>query len=105
MYAEIGTIGQWKIGISKNNPELRFNQLKTANPNLLKISAIYKVYNQLGWRIEAGLKRYYKIYKIRDEWFKYEALNEKEFLNRALIIENNYLILDQAKQNNQLYNI
>lgn len=82
MYAETNGIGQWKLGISKNNPELRYNQLKTANPNLIKISALYKVYNDLGWQIEAALKRYYKMYKVNGEWYKYEALNEKEFLKK-----------------------
>lgn len=93
MYAETGAVGQWKIGISKHNPILRYKQLQTANPNMVKIATSYKVYNDLGWQIEAALKRYYKPFKITGEWLRFEALNEKTFIKTCLLIENNFLIL------------
>ncbi len=99
MYAETGPVGQWKLGISKHNPEFRYKQLQTANPNLVKIAAVYKVHSDLGWQIEAGLKRYYKNYKIGGEWIRFEGLNEKTFLEKFQLIENNFLSLKNKTQN------
>jgi hypothetical protein len=100
IYAEIEGIGQWKIGYTKRNPQLRLLELITANPNIKNVSAEYKVYSDIGYQIESILHRFYNKFRINGEWFKFEALTIDDFLNNCQKIDNNINIL---KQHSTLY--
>lgn len=88
---------QWKIGISIH-PDKRLLQLKTSNPNIDKIYALYKIKDrELAYKTEALLKRKLKQFKINGEWIDHYGLNVDLFLlycemcetSASVIIENN----------------
>lgn len=58
----------YKIGISKNNPELRVKQLSTGNPNKLSVLKYYESPNYL--KVERWLHRKYYSVKTAagNEW-------------------------------------
>lgn len=89
IYAEIGSIGQWKIGYTQRTAQHRINDMKTSNPNIVGVSAEYKVYSKYGLEIETILKRHLKSYKIEGEWLRFEALTIKSFLHLCSTIELN----------------
>lgn len=90
IYAETNGLGQWKIGITKNNPNLRYKQLKTANPNL-KNMHYYIVKSEFGWNIETLLKKKLKNSTIEGEWIEYEALDVNSFKEKCKQIEENFI--------------
>lgn len=58
---------QWKIGLSKH-PEKRINELKTSNPNIREIHALYEINNrELAYKTENLLKKRLKEFKINGE--------------------------------------
>lgn len=80
IYAETNDIGQWKIGLSKH-PNKRINELKTANPNIIGISALYEIYERdVAYKTEALLKKLLLPFKISGEWVDIIALNPVLFI-------------------------
>jgi len=78
---------QWKIGLSKH-PEKRLNELKTANPNVDKICALYEIKNrELAYKTEALLKKHLKDFKIRGEWIESYGINQTLFLEYCQMME------------------
>jgi len=59
-----------KIGISKNDPELRLKNLQTGNPNKIDILRIYESKNYK--KLEQWLHSRYNLKKTlaKNEWFK-----------------------------------
>lgn len=90
IYSETNGHGQWKIGITKNNPNLRYKQLKTANPNLKNLH-YYQVNSEFGWNIETHLKKRFRYDRIDGEWIRYESINVKMFKELCKQIEDNLI--------------
>lgn len=79
MSASYGSETIWKIGVSKH-PKKRFNEHKTANPNMIEINSLYEAKSkEHAYFIESKLKRILSHYKINGEWFTYESLDEEQF--------------------------
>ena len=57
----------YKIGITKNNPEKRKNNLQTGNPNKITVHRLYKSKNYL--KVEQWLHRKYQTKtEAKNEW-------------------------------------
>jgi hypothetical protein len=58
----------YKIGITKNNPELRVKQLQTGNPNKISVLRVYESDNYL--RVEQWMHRKHGASKTeaKNEW-------------------------------------
>ncbi len=58
----------YKIGISKNDPELRVKQLQTGNPNKISVLQVYETDNHL--KVEKWMHRKYFASKTlaKNEW-------------------------------------
>jgi hypothetical protein len=79
IYAKTDGIIQWKVGISIH-PDQRIKELKTANPNIVGICALYQISNrQIAYKTEMLLKRALKPFKIDGEWVEDIALNQSLF--------------------------
>lgn len=73
----------YKIGVSKNKIEERLRNLRTGNPNEIKVVCIYetKVKNT---KLESRLHRRFKHYLVKGEWYN---LSEEDVNNFAYICE------------------
>jgi len=77
--AYVDGILQWKVGLSKH-PNKRLKELKTANPNIKDIHALFEISNrEVAYKTEAILKQRLKDFKINGEWFQSYSLNETLF--------------------------
>lgn len=90
IYAEIGSIGQWKIGVTRRKLEERLREHKTSNPNIVGITAYYETDSSLVYGIESLLKRWYKRDIIEGEWIRFEAITKDKFLKDCQKIEHNF---------------
>lgn len=70
----------YKIGWTKRDPELRLNELKTANSQDLKIEKVFN--SKFGPKIESSLHRIFKSKRCNGEWFE---LNECDVNNFELV--------------------
>ena len=93
IYSELGIIGQWKIGFTTRRAKDRIREMKTSNPNIVGVSAEYKVYSEFGRDIETVLKRYLRMSIIEGEWILFEALTINKFLELCSKIETNFKII------------
>lgn len=59
----------YKIGISRNHPAIRKNNLQTGNSKILHIIKFWKIENQ---NTETYLHKYFSSKRIHREWFKLE---------------------------------
>jgi hypothetical protein len=76
IHASVDGLTQWKVGLSKH-PEKRINELKTANPNITHIHALYEISDRkIAYKTEAMLKNFLKPFKINGEWVEQIALND-----------------------------
>jgi hypothetical protein len=99
IYAEIESIGQWKVGLSKH-PNKRINELRTANPNIVGISALYEIYERdVAYKTEALLKKFLLPFKIAGEWVNIMALSPLLFLEYCEKYEQIAKTLIQIKKN------
>ena len=92
-------IAQWKIGVSKH-PEKRFKELQTANPNIVRIEALFEVKKRdVAYKLEALLKKYLKPFKINGEWIEFIALNSILFFEYCERFNNIAETLIEIKNN------
>ena len=99
IYAEFEGLGQWKIGLSKN-PERRLNEMRTANPNIKGIHALYEIDNrQVAYKTEALMKRFLKPFQIGGEWVDIIALNQTLFLEYCKKYETHARVLIEIENN------
>lgn len=85
--ANIEGLIQWKVGLSRH-PEKRLKELKTANPNIIGINALYTVNDRaVAYRIEAILKKNLKAFSIGGEWMEQIALTETLFIEYCTLYE------------------
>ena len=90
---------QYKIGLSIH-PEKRINELKTGNPNIKQIEALYKINNrELAYATEAHLKRHLKDFKIHGEWFSSIILTTDTFFEYCKLSEEIANSLIKIKKN------
>jgi hypothetical protein len=68
----------YKIGLTKNNPEIRCKQLQCGNPNI--ISIIYEYKSIYPHETEAYLHRIFKLSNIHNEWFDLNLDQVSKFL-------------------------
>ncbi len=80
----------YKIGVSKNNPELRVKQLSTGNPDKIRVLKAYESPNYL--KVERMLHRKYRI--------KTSAGNEWRNLTNEEVIG----FLDECKKADDIIN-
>ncbi len=95
IFAQVEGVGQWKIGYTTRRAVNRIKEMKTSNPNIVGVEAEYKVFGSHGRQIESVMKRYYNSHLIEGEWFRFEALNGAEFLNKCAQIDNNIKVIKQ----------
>lgn len=69
----------FKIGYTKNDPKLRIKQLQTGNKEEIELICSFK--SEFGTRLEANLKRMYKQYNAKGEWFYLPEDIVKDFLS------------------------
>ena len=71
LLVQINEIGQetYKIGITKNNPNIRLSTLQTGNPNKINILHVYETENYK--KVELWLHKKYSASKTnaKNEWF------------------------------------
>ncbi len=90
---------QWKIGLSKH-PNKRITELKTANPNIQQIDALYGIKNrQIAYKTEALMKKNLKSFQIRGEWIEGYALNQTLFTEYCILYEEIAITLVQIENN------
>lgn len=77
--AQYGNDIIWKVGVSKH-PEQRFKEHKVANPNLIKINALFECNKENAYFIESRIKNYLSDFKIDGEWFDGISLTPELFL-------------------------
>jgi hypothetical protein len=85
----------YKIGLSKNNPQLRLKQLQTGNHNKLEIIHTFK--SQFANKLESSLHRQFYKNKILNEWFELNEYDVNNFIKHCEINENIFKLL--SKQN------
>ena len=97
--AYVDGILQWKVGLSKH-PNKRLKELKTANPNIKDIHALYEINNrELAYKTEALIKKRLKEFKINGEWFESYSLNETLFFEYCDLCHGTAKALIQIKKN------
>lgn len=88
--AERDDLKQQKIGVS-NNVNKRYKEIKTANPNLIRIETTYK--SEYAYSIETLLKKFLKQSQIDGEQFLYESINKEKFLQSCELYHTNFDII------------
>lgn len=98
---------QWKVGLSKH-PQKRLKELKTANPNIKDIHALFEISNrELAYKTEAIVKKRLNEFKINGEWFTSYSLNETLFFEYCDIsygIAKTIIQIKNNKLQNENYN-
>lgn len=90
---------QWKVGLSKH-PKKRLSELKTANPNIKEIHALYEISDrEIAYKTEAIIKQKLKEFKINGEWFESYSLNEVLFFEYCEMSYDLAKTLIQIKKN------
>ena len=89
-----------KIGITKNNPELRKKQLQTGNPNVIRVLNSYYSENYL--KVERWLHRKHSGSKTEasNEWRTLTDDQVRSFINDCKTADENIKFL---LENNSLY--
>lgn len=82
-----------KIGFTKRKIETRLKEFKTGNAADLYLVDSFK--SKWGTKIEANLKRKFKIYNISGEWFNLPQLEISNFYNYCEDLHNNYNFLSE----------
>ena len=88
--AERDNLKQQKIGVS-GNVNKRYKEIKTANPNLIRIEATYN--SEFAYNIETLLKKFLKPSQIDGEQFLYESINKENFLQKCKLYHTNFDII------------
>jgi hypothetical protein len=89
----------YKIGITKNEPNLRVKQLQTGNPNKISLHRKYESKNYL--KVERWLHRKYQTKtEAKNEWRTLTDEQVFSFLNDCQVADNNIQFL---LENNSLY--
>ena len=82
-----------KIGFTKRKIEKRLKEFKTGNAADLYLVDSFT--SKWGTKIEANLKRKFKIYNISGEWFNLPQLEINNFYNYCEDLHNNYNFLSE----------
>ena len=82
-----------KIGFTKRTIEMRIKEFKTGNAADLYLVDSFR--SKWGTKIEANLKRKFKIYNIRGEWFNLPQLEISNFYSYCEYLHNNYNFLSE----------
>ena len=89
----------YKIGITKNDPNLRVKQLQTGNPNKISLHRKYESKNYL--KVERWLHRKYQTKtEAKNEWRTLTDEQVFSFLNDCQVADDNIQFL---LENNSLY--
>ena len=89
----------YKIGITKNEPNLRVKQLQTGNPNKISLHRKYESKNYL--KVERWLHRKYQTKtEAKNEWRTLTDEQVFSFLNDCQVADDNIQFL---LENNSLY--
>jgi hypothetical protein len=89
----------YKIGITKNDPNLRCKQLQTGNPNKISLHRKYESKNYL--KVERWLHRKYQIKtEAKNEWRTLTDEQVFSFLDDCQVADDNIQFL---LENNSLY--
>ena len=83
----------YKIGYTKRDINERVKEFKTGNSNNLTIESFFT--SKWAKKIEKGLHRHFKNYKISGEWFKLESHHLVDFLRICQITHDNLELLDK----------
>jgi len=97
--AEINGEKLHKIGYTKRRIEERIKEFKTGNASEFYIIDSFK--SEWGPKIEANLKRKFKIYNIRGEWFNLPQSEIDNFYSYCKNLHNNFNFLSE---NNHFFN-
>ncbi len=76
----------YKIGITRRNPEKRLKELSTGNSEDLFIENVFE--SKWGTKIEAHLHRKYHSYRKRGEWFLLEQDDVSNFTTECQELHN-----------------
>jgi predicted GIY-YIG superfamily endonuclease len=99
LYAESGTVAQWKIGVT-TNLQRRFNEIKLANPNAHSFMATYSIDDrQVAYGVEAMIKKQLKSQTISGEWVYHEALSKDKFIEMCRQNERSYRVHLEIQKN------
>lgn len=82
----------FKIGYTKRKVEERIKEFKTGNSATFSIIEIFS--SKWGSKIEAYLKRNYKIYNLSGEWFDLPEEEIVDFYKNCKLLDDNYNSLD-----------
>ena len=89
----------YKIGITKNDPQLRMKQLQTGNPNKISVHRMYESKNYL--KVERWLHRKYQTRtEAKNEWRTLTYEQVFSFLDDCKTADDNIQFL---LDNNSLY--
>lgn len=74
----------YKVGISRNHPNRRRQQLQTGNPNIIRLVKYYKRkdYKSLEQKIHKKLSKY----RVNGEWFKCQLDDITNLIERKLFM-------------------
>lgn len=91
----------YKIGVTKNNPELRVKQLQTGNPNKISVVNSYETPNYL--KVEQWIHRKYFNSKTlaRNEW---RNLTNDEVMSFLIDCEKANETISVLKKTNHFFN-
>lgn len=83
----------YKIGYSKN-PKQRLKELKTGNPNTLKIVAEFQTKHNR--KVKSTFHNIYKHLNVNGKWFSLSSKDAEEFLAQCEQMEKNFDALEKA---------
>jgi hypothetical protein len=90
----------YKIGITKNEPNLRLKQLQTGNPNKISLHRKYETKNYL--KVERWLHRKYQTKtEAKNEWFQLEDKHVFSFLDDCKKADD---VIQFLLENNEFFN-
>jgi hypothetical protein len=89
--AEINGEKLHKIGYTRRTVEQRIKEFKTGNASEFYIVESFR--SEWGTKIEASLKRIYKMYNVRGEWFMLPDNEIINFKKKCIELHNNFEFL------------
>lgn len=81
----------YKIGFTRGKPENRLKQLETGNPKDLEL--VYEFNTKFNSKLESTLHRHYNTKRIKNEWFKLDDDDVKNFKTVCEKIEEKFEFL------------
>lgn len=104
VYAEIGNVGQWKIGVTGRDIDSRLLELRTGNPNIVGAVATYEIVDEkMAYKVEAYLLKRLKHDNIGGEWHSFDCIDKERFLDMCKKAETNLKIADSINKNIKRY--